>query len=85
MSFDITKYLDEATKPIPKMIRTRPWSADLAYERVKVIRDVKDKLREGINNYSIEMPEAVKEKYEQIYNDLRAVEQMEISTVKYGR
>ena len=86
MSFDVTKYLDEATnKPIPKMIQTRMWDADLAYARVKVVRDVKDILSEGINKYSLEIPDAVAAKYEQIYNDLKTVEQMEISTIKWGR
>ena len=75
----------EAPRRLPRMIKTREWDADLVYERLKVVRDVKDALREGINRNSIEIPDAVADAYEDIYNKLVTVESMEVETVRFGR
>lgn len=75
----------DAPRRLPRMIKTRDWDADLAYERLKVVRDVKDALQEGINKNSVEIPEAVANVYEEIYNKLITVESMEVETVRFGR
>lgn len=86
-SIDVRTWLgtQEAPRRLPRMIKTRDWSADLAYERLKVVRDVKDALQEGINRNSMEIPEAVANVYEEIYNKLITVESMEVETVRFGR
>lgn len=86
-SIDVRTWLgtQEAPRRLPRMIKTRDWDADLAYERLKVVRDVKDALQEGINKNSVEIPEAVANVYEEIYNKLITVESMEVETVRFGR
>lgn len=86
-SIDVRTWLgtQEAQRRLPRMIKTRDWDADLAYERLKVVRDVKDALQEGINRNSVEIPEAVANVYEEIYNKLITVESMEVETVRFGR
>lgn len=86
-SIDVRTWLgtQEAPRRLPRMIKTRDWDADLAYERLKVVRDVKDALQEGINRNSVEIPEAVANVYEEIYNKLITVESMEVETVRFGR
>ena len=69
----------------PLMIRMRDWDADLAYKRLKVVRAVQDTLSEGINKNSIEIPPAVAHEYEVIWAKLKALENMEAETVKWGR
>lgn len=75
----------EPRKPWPTMIRMRDWDADLAYERLKVVRRAQDVLREGINNCSIEIPPAIAHEYEVIWSKLKTIETMEAETVKWGR
>ena len=84
-NIDVRKCFEAGRPPQPPMIKDRAWSADLAYERLKAVRKVEVILSEGINTNSIEIPPAVAEKYEGIWRELKAVEQMEITTVKYGR
>ena len=75
----------EAGRPAPPpMIKDADWNADLAYERLKVVRDVKDQLSEGINNHTLQIPGAVAAVYEEIWERLKAVEKMEVLTIQYG-
>lgn len=71
--------------PLPPMIKDRDWDADLAYERLKVVRSVQDVLSAGINRNSIEIPPAIAHEYELLWSRLRAIEKMEAETVKWGR
>ena len=75
----------EAERVLPSMIVTKPWDARLAFERLNVVRDVEDKLKNGINEHSIEIPDAIANEYEKVYAQLRTIEQMEIATIKWGR
>ena len=71
--------------PPPPMIKDRDWSADLAYERLKIVRNVQNLLFQGINRNSIEIPPAIAQEYELVWNKLRTIEKMEGDTVKWGR
>lgn len=73
------------TAPMPPMIKDRDWNADLAYERLKVVRKVQDALSAGINRNSIEIPPAVAHEYELLWNRLKTIEKMEAETIKWGR
>ena len=75
----------EPKRKTPKMIRIRDWDANLAYERLKVVRAVQNTLSEGINKNSIEIPPAVAHEYEVIWEKLKTLEYMEAETVKLGR
>ena len=86
--FDVREWLGtEEPKPAPPppMIKDRDWSADLAYERLKIVRSVQNLLSQGINRNSIEIPAAIAQEYELIWSRLRTIENMEAETVKWGR
>lgn len=86
-SINIREWLGtvDAPRNTTPMIKKRDWDADLAYERLKVVRDIKDALSEGINRNSIEIPSATAREYELIWSKLRTIEDMEAETVKWGR
>ena len=84
MDIDVRKNLGVVNGPRP-MIKERDWSADLAYERLKVVRGVMSALSAGINKNSIEIPPRVAEEYEELWKKLKVLEYMESETVKWGK
>ena len=85
--FNVREWLGtiDAPKTKPSMIRKRDWDAGLAYERLKTVRKVEDMLSEGINKQSIEIPEAIADRYEKVWAELKAIERMEVETIRWGR
>ena len=84
-NIDVRACLEAGRPAPPPMIKAADWNADLAYERLKVVRDIKDQLSEGINSHTLQIPDAVAAVYEEIWDKLKAVEKMEVLTIQYGR
>lgn len=77
----------EPAKPQPaaiNAIRKGPWSAEEAFRRLNITRDIRKALTAGINDNVMSIPARTLARYEAVITLLKQLETDEILTIQFG-
>jgi len=68
----------------PSAFRYARFSADSAFSRLQIMREIKKMIIDGVNEYADDLPMDLRKQYDNIINSLKKIEEDEVELIRFG-